>query len=81
MNEAKEYRVLITETLQKMVIVRAFSEEEAHRRTEDAWKNTEYTLGAESFQGVEFHVLGETEGDRLEKDLEHLEQKGGDAGV
>ena len=48
----KEYKVLITETLQKAVIVGASSEQEAHRRVSDAWKNAEYTLGADDFQGV-----------------------------
>ena len=52
----KEYKVLITETLQKAVIVGAESEQEAHRRVSDAWKNAEYTLGADDFQGVEFHI-------------------------
>ncbi len=79
MRETKEYRVMITETRQKTVLVRAGSREEAHRRTEDAWKNAEYMLGEEAFQGVEFHVLGEADGDLAEKDLEHIEQKGGEA--
>ena len=73
----KEYKVLVTETLQKAVIVGAESEQEAHRRVSDAWKNAEYTLGADDFQGVEFHVLGETDGDPGDKDLGRIESKGG----
>ncbi len=78
MRDTKEYKVLITETRQKLILVRAGSREEAHRRTEDAWKNAEYMLGEDTFQGVEFHVLGEADGNLAEKDLEHIEQKGGE---
>ncbi len=78
MREVKEYKVLITETRQKMVLVRAGSEREAHRRAEDAWKNAEYILGEDAFQGVEFHVLGEMEDGVAEKNLERVEQKGGE---
>ena len=73
----KEYKVLITETLQKAVIVGAESEQEARRRVSDAWKNAEYTLGADDFQGVEFHVLGEADGDPGDKELGRIESKGG----
>ena len=74
----KTYKVLITETLQKMVLVEAETEQEAHRRVSDAWKNAEYILDADSFQGVEFHVTGEADGDSGEKDLDRVESKGGD---
>ena len=74
----KEYKVLITETLQKTVIVEAGSEAEAHTRVSDAWKNAEYILDADNFQGVEFHVLGEADGDDSEKDLDRIERKGGE---
>lgn len=75
MNKKKEYRVLITETLQKAVIVRAESESEAHRRAEDAWKNAECILCAEDFQGVEFHVLGEAEYTESDKGVGRVEEK------
>lgn len=71
----KEYKVLITETLQKAVIVEAASEREAHRRAMDAWKNGEYILDAECFQGVEFHVVGEADGDKSVKELERIDGK------
>lgn len=74
----KEYKVLITETLQKTVIVEAETETEAHKRASDAWKNAEYLLDEKNFQGVEFHVLGEAEGDDGEKDLDRIERKGGE---
>ena len=74
----KMYKVLITETLQKTVLVEAETEQEAHRRVSDAWKNSEYILDADSFQGVEFHVTGEADGDSGEKELDRVESKGGD---
>lgn len=74
----KEYKVLITETLQKTVIVQAATEQEAHKRASDAWKNAEYILDAECFQGVEFHVIGEADGDISEKDIDRIESKGGE---
>lgn len=74
----KEYKVLITETLQKTVIVEAASEQEAHKRASDAWKNAECILDAESFQGVEFHVLGEADGDAGEKRIDRIERKDGE---
>jgi hypothetical protein len=73
-SDKKEYRVLITETLQKTVIVEAASEQEAHQRVSDAWKNAEYILGEDHFQGVEFHVLGESE-ETEDKRLEHVDGK------
>ena len=75
MSDKKEYRVLITETHQKTVIVEATSESEAHRRAEDAWKNAEYILDEESFQGVEFHVLGESDGEEADKHVGRIEAK------
>jgi hypothetical protein len=75
----KTYKVLITETLQKTVIVEAENEQEAHRRVSDAWKNAEYILDTDSFQGVEFHVTGEADGDETEKELDRVESKGGEA--
>ena len=78
MTEKKRYKVLITETLQKTVIVEAASEQEAHQRAIDAWKNSEYLLGADDFQGVEFHVFGEANDDDGDKSLERIERKGGE---
>ena len=74
----KTYKVLITETLQKTVLVEAETEQEAHRRVSDAWKNSEYILDTDSFRGVEFHVTGEADGDNGEKELDRVESKGGD---
>ena len=68
-----EYKVLVTETLQKTIVVEAASEKEASRRAEDAWKNTEYILDVNDFQGVEFYVLGETTPE--DKNLMHVERE------
>ena len=48
-----EYRITITETLQKTVTVEAESREEAEQKVNDAWRRAEYILDAEDFQGVE----------------------------
>lgn len=68
-----EYKVLVTETLQKTVMVEAASEKEASHRAEDAWKNTEYILDVNDFQGVEFYVLGEATPE--DKNLMHVERE------
>ena len=68
MQEKKLYRVLITETLQRAVVVKAADEQEAHRRAEDAWQNAEVILDGRDFAGAEFHVTGEADSeDGLEK--------------
>ena len=72
MPEKKKYRVLITETLQKAVVVEAASEQEAHQRAEDAWQNAEVILGDRDFAGAEFHVTGEAD---TEEGLEELDRK------
>lgn len=77
MEKKKTYRVLITETRQKTVLVEARSEAEAHARAEDAWRNTEYIIDAGCFQGAEFHVLGESDADEQEKDAERIDGKDG----
>lgn len=74
----KEFKVMITETLQKTVVVEAASEQEAHRRVSDAWKNSEYILDADCFQGVEFHVMGEADSSGADKHVDRIERKGGD---
>ena len=48
-----EYKITITETLQKTVTVEAKSREEAEQKVNDAWRRAEYILDAEDFQGVE----------------------------
>ncbi len=55
----KQYTVLVTETSQKRIKVNALSENDARTRADDAWRNAEFLLEPEDFQGVEFHVLGE----------------------
>lgn len=76
MTEKKKYKVVITETFQKTVLIDASSEKEARQRAQDAWKNLECTL-ENNFQGVEFHVFGEADGSIEEKELDIVEPKGG----
>lgn len=77
MCEKKEYMVLITETLQKKVLVEAANEQEAHRRAQDAWSNAEYILDAGDFQGVEFHVMGDAEDEDFGKGAVRVDSKDG----
>ena len=57
----KFFKVAITETLRRVVTVEAEDEYDARQRVSDAWRNTEYILEADDFDGVEFYVLGEGE--------------------
>lgn len=75
MGEKKRYRVAVTEQLRRTVVVEAGSEQEALRRAEDAWKNGEILLGDRDFEGTEYFVLGESDGDESDKDLERIEPK------
>lgn len=52
----KEYEVNIRETLETSVVVEAASREEAEAIAERNWKNGEYILDADNFQGVEFEA-------------------------
>ncbi len=74
MKEKKMYKVAVTELLRRIVVVEARSEAEAHRRASDAWQNGEYLLDSRDFDGVEFHVLGESDGTE-EKRLDHVDGK------
>ena len=58
-NGSMEYTICITETLKEYVTVTAASSQEAKEQVEDAWENSEYILGAENFQGVEFDIVEE----------------------
>ena len=74
-----EYRVMITETFQKTVIVEARDEEQAIRRIRDAWNNTECVMEPECFSGVEFYVARETGTEEIR--LPRIESKNGAEGV
>lgn len=52
----QEFQVVITEVLQKTVIVSADSKEEAERRAATGWKNADYLLDADDFKEVLFSV-------------------------
>ena len=70
----KEYRVIITETFQKSVVVTADSKEQARRRVRDAWQNNECGLEPECFTGAEFFVTDEAHDS---KQLPRIEGKDG----
>lgn len=72
MADKKEYRVVVTEVLRKIVVVKAKDEKEAHQRVCDAWQNGEFLLDSGDFEGAEFHVLDESE-ETGEKNLAHVE--------
>ena len=63
MPEKKKYRVAVTELLRKVVVVAASDEAEAHQRASDAWQNGEVVLDGRNFDGAEFHVIGEYDGE------------------
>ena len=71
----KKYKVAVTEQLRRTVVVEAHGEQEALRRAEDAWKNGEILLGDRDFEGTEYFVLGESDGNESDKDLERIEPK------
>ena len=50
----KEYTVRIRETSEMLVTVEANSWREAKAKVKAAWKNGDYILDAEHFQGVDF---------------------------
>lgn len=52
--QAREFSTNIRETLETQVAVEAESEEAALREVERRWKNGEYILDADNFQGVDF---------------------------
>lgn len=52
----QEFRVVITEILQKAVVVFADSKEEAERTAESEWKNSDYLLDADDFKQVTFEA-------------------------
>lgn len=50
----RTFEVTITETLRAKVEVEADSREEAEQLVSDRWRNSEYILDAENFEGVDF---------------------------
>ena len=75
MEDKREYKVAVSESLRRIVKVKAKDEDEAHQRVMDAWRNGEITLMAEDFQGAEFYVLGNTDGSESDKRLPEIDVK------
>ncbi len=74
MADRRKFKVAVTELLRKVVVVEAKDETEAHQRVSDAWQNGEYTLDERDFDGAEFHVLGESDGEE-EKHIVQVDRK------
>jgi len=53
----QQFKVTITEKLQKIVIIEAETSEEAEQMISDDWKASKYILGSEDFVGVEFESV------------------------
>ena len=52
----KEHTVIITETLQKEVVVEAKTSREALKVAKEKWDNGDYILDADDFKGVTLRV-------------------------
>lgn len=61
------YKVEITETLKKTVEIEANDPDKAEEIAEQNWRNSEYILDAESFDGVEFHAASRTKNRNMER--------------
>ena len=53
----KTYRVVATETLQRIVYINAKSAEEAKREVEQRYHNEEIVLDSSDYQGTEIEVV------------------------
>ena len=53
----KTYRVVVTETLQKIVYIDSKSAEEAKRNVEQRYRNEEIVLDSSDYQGTEIEVV------------------------
>ena len=60
----KEFKIRIKEVLSTVVTVEAENAVGAKNLAEQAWKNGEYLLDADHFQGVSFTLEREREHDR-----------------
>ncbi len=56
MSKKKNYKVTITEVLKKTVDVEAEDECEALQTVSDKWRNGDYILDADDFDGVDYDV-------------------------
>ena len=53
----RQFKVTVTETLEKTVTVKAENQIEAEQIVSDDWRTGMYILGAENFTGVEFEAV------------------------
>ena len=57
MNKMKTYRVVVTETLQRIVYVDAKSAEEAKDKVEERYHNEEIVLDSSDYQDTKIEVV------------------------
>ena len=57
MNKMKTYRVVVTETLQRIVYIDAKSAEEAKDKVEERYHNEEIVLDSSDYQDTEIEVV------------------------
>ena len=56
MSKKKNYKVTITEVLKMTVDVEAEDEREAEQIVSDRWRDSDYILDADDFDGVDYDV-------------------------
>ena len=56
-NKMKTYRVVVTETLQRIVYIDAKSAEEAKRNVEEHYRNEDIVLDSSDYQDTEIEVV------------------------
>lgn len=61
------YNVEIKETLIKTVGIEAKNQNEAEEIAERNWRNSEYILDADNFDGVEFHAASHMKNRDMER--------------
>ena len=52
----KNYDVIITETLQRTVLIEANNRDEAERIAKEKWRKSEYILDENDFKSVEYRA-------------------------
>ena len=57
LDSARKFSVIITETLERVVVVEASGQKDAEQIVSDGWHNSEYILGPENFTGVDFKAI------------------------
>lgn len=67
--ETKDFEFVITETLEKHVIIKADNKEEAFRMLHEQYDNEEIVLTADDFSNVEIQEISHEKEERIAKDI------------